>query len=961
MSEKPTFFELADQLDMLIPLQTPTPKQVEGVVGLIENEALERYFFKHLAARENPGWFEPLRQQGFFDAPPEPIEREGAISYPRWPALWYLAAVTPKCPERVIEVAEQIRTRNLFVMLDLVRAAQNMPPEYGARMVPLIVRWADEGMQVEKSVVSLAVHLAQGDQWETALTLVDLILLPQEQQVSEEAKQSPFFSPRAVSKADRYFVQTFVERDLAFFSKHRPLEMLHIVQRNLERAIEIEERYGRDLSSLWRPAIEPHEQNRGLGEIKDLFVDAAVQTLSSVVASVPDQGRMILEEYLGHAHSIFRRLAIHTIRLNVDLWPDLVERIFRDQQCLEDTDVYHEYWMLMQDAYDSLPASVQESFTERLLNRLTQEPYWVLSQLWAIKDFLSSDEHRRVLAELMNKYGEPDHPSFRSYSRTLVGSISPKTPEELSKLSSEDVLAELAKELPSHAFDEPTQEGLADALRVAVASTPQHFAPIAPELLGPNIPPIYTHRALWGFREAWTEGKLFDWEPVLELCDKVSRTSEEAPESDEPLDMSPGYWMTTYASARSAIADLLEAGVVRDDNAIPHRFLGWVRDILLVLADDPNPSPEYERKWGIEHPSGILGLALNVTRSKVVEALLQYALHVARISVQEQEARERPFPPGSRIEGVVQDKLTEKLDKRADPSLAVHSLFGEYLPYLHYLDREWLVAHLEAIFPRRPEMSEYWEAAWDGYLFHSDFFGYLYEILRPYYRYAIEQMALGAQGKAGSDFSRTRLARHLALLYWHGIETLEDDDFLIPLFFDSAPDEIRTGFVAGLGAVLGEVKPSADSKEWLRVKALWEARVREIGEIVERKGHLTGFIRELGAFTDWVPFIPEDLGNFYSMIEVSGLASENGVAIRLLEFLSSVAEDHAAFVVSLLEKLLRQERAAWFMATESDEVRTILEVAMSSGDEQARSYAVRVINLFGERGDERYRDLLRLK
>jgi len=65
-------------------------------------------------------------------------------------------------------------------------------------------------------------------------------------------------------------------------------------------------------------------------------------------------------------------------------------------------------------------------------------------------------------------------------------------------------------------------------------------------------------------------------------------------------------------------------------------------------------------------------------------------------------------------------------------------------------------------------------------------------------------------------------------------------------------------------------------------------------------------------FTGWVPLIPEDLGNFYPMIEVSGLVSENWDAIRLLEFLSSVAADHAPFVVSLLEKLVHQERGPLF-------------------------------------------------
>ena len=275
------------------------------------------------------------------------------------------------------------------------------------------------------------------------------------------------------------------------------------------------------------------------------------------------------------------------------------------------------------------------------------------------------------------------------------------------------------------------------------------------------------------------------------------------------------------------------------------------------------------------------------------------------------------------------------------------------------LSSQWTVAHLEDIFPRQPEMSDYWEAAWDGYLFRSDFFGDVYKILRPYYRCAIEQMALGVQGKAGSDLSRGRLARHLAGLYWRGVETLEDDGSLIPLFLDSAPDDIRARFVTGLGAELRESKPSADSEEWLRVKALWEARVRAIVEILGSEGQLTNFVRELSAFTAWVPFIPEDLGDFYPMIELSELASENGDAIRLLKFLSSVAQNHAYFVASLLEKLLRQERGPWFLATEYDTIRTILETAMRSGDEQAKSCAVRVINLFGERGDERYRELLK--
>ena len=122
-------------------------------------------------------------------------------------------------------------------------------------------------------------------------------------------------------------------------------------------------------------------------------------------------------------------------------------------------------------------------------------------------------------------------------------------------------------------------------------------------------------------------------------------------------------------------------------------------------------------------PYDVLTIALNVTRGKAIEALLQYALHVARASLQEPEQASKLR---SRMEDKVRDKLTEKLDKRVDPSLAVHSLFGKYLPNLHYLDKEWLNSSLERIFPRRPEMTDYWKAAWDGYMFRGDFFGRLY-------------------------------------------------------------------------------------------------------------------------------------------------------------------------------------------------------------------------------------------
>jgi hypothetical protein len=340
-------------------------------VTLIASEPLERYFFRNLARSGDVAWFEPLRERGFFDRPPEPVEREdSSIRYPRWPAVWYLSEIAPQRPEEVVAIAEQIQTRNRLVLLSLVRTATTMPPQCAAEMVPLVVGWANQGMRIGEDVSLLAAYLAQEGQWQAALVLVDLILSPEERHMPEEARESPFFTPAATAKADRYFAQEFVDRELGRLLEHHSTEVLGVVERNLRLALQIEDREDRDLSWIWRPAIEPHEQNQSVGGIKDLLVSAAAQALDAAIKKDVAQARDVLQVYLAQPLSIFRRLAIHTIRENPSRCPDLLELLFTDQRYLEDEAIHHEYWMLMRDTYPALPATIQGVFLDLLLSKL---------------------------------------------------------------------------------------------------------------------------------------------------------------------------------------------------------------------------------------------------------------------------------------------------------------------------------------------------------------------------------------------------------------------------------------------------------------------------------------------------------------------------------------------------------------------------------------------------------------
>ena len=120
MNNTENFFEVANQLDELIPLVDPKEEDRSLLFRLISKESTSRYFFSHLAASRNPSWFPYLKEKGYFTAPPKPIKDEEGITYPRWFALSYLAAIANELPSEVIEVAENFQIENAYGMSILV-------------------------------------------------------------------------------------------------------------------------------------------------------------------------------------------------------------------------------------------------------------------------------------------------------------------------------------------------------------------------------------------------------------------------------------------------------------------------------------------------------------------------------------------------------------------------------------------------------------------------------------------------------------------------------------------------------------------------------------------------------------------------------------------------------------------------------------------------------------------------
>jgi hypothetical protein len=200
-----------------------------------------------------------------------------------------------------------------------------------------------------------------------------------------------------------------------------------------------------------------------------------------------------------------------------------------------------------------------------------------------------------------------------------------------------------------------------------------------------------------------------------------------------------------------------------------------------------------------------------------------------------------------------------------------------------------------------------------------------------------------------------RLATHLALFYAYGDELFDNDDSLITHFFMVASDELRAEFVSALTPVRIPASLDVKSIEWKRLKSLWQRRY----EYIKEQENGDNYRKELAAFLLWVPHIPETLNSFEELIKASAAVADQWQLLNLFEYLAKVVNNYPAFCVSLCEMSLHRGDIQYFFMARREQVKTILQAAIHSGIHDAQESAIRVINLFGERGDESYRDLLK--
>lgn len=952
----------------------PTLEQVDRAMALLVYAEHYRYFFDRL---ENPEWLKPLWDKGFFKHPPQPVrdKEEGTIRFPPWPEARYLVRMAKHKPELVAKIIREMDdTENASVQSDLGEAALAMPPDISATLVEKALKWAETPyLLLPEKLGALMSHWAQGGKTEEALRLASVLLdvLPEERPASTAEEGLYSLPPTPKPRFDVWHYEQILKKYYLEIVQAAPFPALKLLCNLLDKAIQSSVRQGKgqkgeDLSSIWRPAIEDHPQNID-GDIKNVLVTGIRDAAEIAVRS----GKVPLEEIVtfleGRQWKVFQRISLHLLRIFREQTKELIAPRLTDHTLFEDVSVQHEYILLLRESFSALSLGDQQTIlnwieegpdierfrepwqrgrdrapSEKEMNHYCE--IWQRDRLAWIGPENLPEEWRDRYRTLVQQYGKPEHPKFPEVR--WVGPDSPKSAEELKLMSVEEIVTFLKTWQPQeNVFREPSPEGLGRVLASVVAEDPRRFAKQAERFR--ELDPTYVRSLFYGLREALEKHKkTFDWVQVLQLCRWVVTQPREIPgRRVHDFEADPDWGWT-----RKAIAALLAAGFKGSAGEIPigHREGVWT--ILQQLTEDPEPTPEYEARYGGSNMDPAT-LSINTTRGAAMHALIRYALWVRRYLEKQTNAREhlaKGFEEMSEVRAV----LEAHLDPTHDPSLAIRAVYGQWFPWLVLLDEQWAREHTAQIFPLNEEEQTYFDAAWNTYVVFNRPYDNVLDLLREQYSHAVERIGHLRRDMRWPADPDKKLAEHLMEFHWRG--KLPMDDLLLTTFWEKAPDTLRGHALEFVGRALKQTEEEIPEEIIERLKNLWESRLEQ----ARRSMSPHEFAKELAAFGWW--FVSEKFDADWTLDQLIAslqIAGKMEPVHMVLEQLAKTAETHPLKSVECLKMLVEADTEGWELYVAQDHIQQIIKSALKAPN--VKQEAERVIHYLGSRGFLDYRNLLK--
>lgn len=956
-------------LDELLNLKAPTKKDAKKLrLNVPNNSATYGYFFHRL---NNPAWLPLLRSQKVFDRPMEPIyERRGdgyLVSYPSWPQSRYLARMAASSDvavrELVVKIALSIQTDNISIHQDLLDVANALPATWAAAVAKHESAWIAkktrlDGLLPEK-IGGLLAHLSEGSQVKPAIALAraTLAVLPNPR-AHEENDKLWSWHREPVSRLGGWYYGRVLQLSLPALVRAGGLEAVEMFCDLLETAINLYQEHSPledtdDHSDTWRTDVE----YRNHDDVKDYLVSAVVKSVEQIARTEQGQMPVLVTTLEARPWRVFKRITLYLLRVAPDNADTLIaERLTNPNN--QNAPLSNEYIALLREHLSRLSAGQQDE----ILTRLSSGPTVVAvreQHEWFTGSTLTDEEAEKAVKRVKIsrltplREGLPDEWKRRFDQWVQDTAEPPKTDEErsmphqtesiktLESKSVSDIINLLANQTQTSSNQHSHSTNLAAELRALVETEPQRLGNRAGDFK--ILEPIYVHAFLSGALNAVQQGRSIPWKQVFTLCRWVlKQPSDHQPSEDEGLEQE-----TLLLRTKSVIARLLTAGFKEGNIEIPLKLRTSAWRLLEPFTDDPQPTPADDERWGSD--SDLFGHALNTVRGNALDTVLHYALWVQRHLKNEPNGDQR-VANGFDEMPEVRNILEHHLNPENDPSLAIRSIYGRWLPNFVMLDEKWLQLNLSRIFPTNENEREMLLVAWGTYLRAWDVYNNIFNALIEEYRRAIDRIREENPGhKSQLD---QRLAEHVIRTYGFGNLILDEPEGLLDRFYAKAPDSLCAHVLWHVGYTFHEMKEAVPQPVLQRFQTLWEKRLNVARVDPQAR------IKEMIAFGNL--FYSEKFDDGWAIRELKNaleISKWAEPALFVVQRLATLARGYPGIAVQCLAYMVEGIKEEGALISWGLPIRTIISAARQS-DAESIQIAIKLVHRLGARGHTEFRDLL---
>jgi hypothetical protein len=900
------------------------------------------YFFSKL---DSPDWIDALAAAGLFSRAPGAIREGDTISFPFWPESQYLERMAGAAPDKVAELMLKLpETDNIRVHEDFAKAAIKLPAKPAAEWAEREARWVEKQPYLYFTLPTilgeLSGRLADEGVVSTALRLARALLFPRIHDPSSNEGKIEF-------RFDHWHYEQILREHVPRLLHASGIDGLRVLLDAMEKASKSQGDEDGEYSWLWRPAIEPNEQNYGHGDVRNALIDAAREATAALAGA--GSAADVLKELNARRAPIFKRLALHMLADRPDEPAAISEALSKSN--FDDVRVWHEYSRLLGAVFAHLNDEqraellrwIEEGPAPAAMGELDQETIamrraaWQTRRLFVVREYLPPAWKQKYAQLTAALGGEPQHPEFLSFHSSWSGPRSPRSESELSLMSAAELAQFLKQWQPDGTWHSPEPEGLARVLQEVVAKAPARF--VSALSLFREVEPTYARAIVLALSDAAKAKTTLDWSAVLDYLQWiVSQPRTAADPEDNGLSKDP-HW----GWARRATAGLLSIALQKD--ALPRELRQRAWNVLEPLTNDPDPSGEDD--GSSMDPAT---LSINTPRGEALHALIQYALFVYRSEIEDTKAGQSTFDFSRMPE--VGRCLERHLDPAIDRSPAIRSVYGQWIPWLMLMDEKWVKLHIESIFPKHDPLLR--EAAWQAYLQFCPPYEQVFLALRNQYDAAITRLGDWRQSQPGQDSAQSiaRLGEHLMALAGRGLVRWGAADRMLERFFENAPIDAAAHALAFVGQSLREAHESLTPEIVQRFCELWDSLSSLLFDArrPDRRDILKAFGSWFGA-----PGLNADWAFDHLEAVLNGVGDVDPDYL-VMESLSELAKRYPSRSVRLLRKLIARTKNKWAVLAGDESIRAILRAGLDAPE--SREEAVALVHELGARGYAEFRNLL---